>query len=307
MSIITNRYDGLLVSEAINSNPNGDKSRDNEPCCDSETGLGLIKPECIKRKIRDAVAFNEAGKQGYEIYVRRKTTYSGKQAETKCASPKMQEYEQLINGTFAGTAEACDLPALNMALRDAMCKRFFDVRTMGTTFFSTYTEDGLNGGIVGPLQVEMTESVDPVYIKRMSITRVVRAKEKDDKTNTEKKGVHIAKASVVAYGLYVTRFHITPSYAKDTKFSEDDLRVLMNALVHLYDDDCSAWRSGMYVRKLVLFKHESSYGSMPLEELYNTVHLNRKEGVITPRSINDYEFSIDESLLPKSIQIMQYV
>lgn len=48
------RATGLLVLEAVNSNPNGDPDRDGEPR-QRDNGRGEISPVSFKRKLRDLI------------------------------------------------------------------------------------------------------------------------------------------------------------------------------------------------------------------------------------------------------------
>ena len=54
MSVDFNRATGLLILEVVNSNPNGDPDRENDPR-QRPTGLGEISPVSVKRKIRDLI------------------------------------------------------------------------------------------------------------------------------------------------------------------------------------------------------------------------------------------------------------
>ena len=54
MSVDFNRATGLLILEVVNSNPNGDPDRENDPR-QRPNGLGEISPVSVKRKIRDLI------------------------------------------------------------------------------------------------------------------------------------------------------------------------------------------------------------------------------------------------------------
>ena len=59
METMIKRATGLLVIEAVNSNPNGDPDRDSDPRM-RPNGLGEISPVSVKRKIRDLVGEHDA-------------------------------------------------------------------------------------------------------------------------------------------------------------------------------------------------------------------------------------------------------
>ena len=54
-----NRGTGLLLIEAINSNPNGDPDRESDPRT-RQDGCGEISPVSFKRKLRDLVENKES-------------------------------------------------------------------------------------------------------------------------------------------------------------------------------------------------------------------------------------------------------
>ena len=54
MSVDFNRATGLLILEVVNSNPNGDPDRENDPR-QRPNGLGEISPVSVKRKVRDLI------------------------------------------------------------------------------------------------------------------------------------------------------------------------------------------------------------------------------------------------------------
>ena len=59
MTETINRGTGLLLIEAINSNPNGDPDRESDPRT-RQDGRGEISPVSFKRKLRDLVDAKDA-------------------------------------------------------------------------------------------------------------------------------------------------------------------------------------------------------------------------------------------------------
>ena len=59
MSNEIKRATGLLIIEAVNSNPNGDPDRESDPR-QRPNGQGEISPVSFKRKLRDLVAEHDA-------------------------------------------------------------------------------------------------------------------------------------------------------------------------------------------------------------------------------------------------------
>ena len=54
---IKNRYEFVMLFDVENGNPNGDPDAGNMPRTDPETSLGIVTDVCLKRKIRNFVAF----------------------------------------------------------------------------------------------------------------------------------------------------------------------------------------------------------------------------------------------------------
>ena len=83
---------------------------------------------------------------------------------------------------------------------------------------------------------------------------------------------------------------------KSTGFSEDDLQLLWQAILNMFENDHSAARGKMAVRELIVFKHASELGNAPSYKLFDAVHIARKDGVEIPRSYHDYAVTVEESL-----------
>ena len=57
----------------------------------------------------------------------------------------------------------------------------------------------------------------------------------------------------------------------------------------MFENDHSAARGKMAVRKLIIFKHDSELGCAPAHKLFDSVKVERREGVEVPRSFSDYK------------------
>ena len=107
---------------------------------------------------------------------------------------------------------------------------------------------------------------------------------------------------IVPYGLYVAEGYISANLArKVTGFSEDDLELLWDAILNMFEHDHSAARGKMAVRKLIIFKHDSELGNAPAYKLFETIKIKRNDGVKIARSFNDYTVSVDENSLPDGV------
>ena len=113
---------------------------------------------------------------------------------------------------------------------------------------------------------------------------------------------------IVPYALYRVDGYISANLArKVTGFSEDDLTLLWQSIINMFEYDRSAARGNMAVRELIVFKHASELGNAPAYKLFDTVSVKRKEGVVTARSYNDYEVEVAEEKLPEGISCTRMI
>lgn len=108
---------------------------------------------------------------------------------------------------------------------------------------------------------------------------------------------------VVPYGLYRCEGYVSANLAqKTTGFSEEDLELLWQAILNMFEDDHSAARGKMAVRELIIFRHQDRMGCAPAHKLFDLVKISRREpeGGF-PRSYSDYVVTVDEAALPQGV------
>ena len=125
MTALSQRHDFVLVFDVTNGNPNGDPDAGNLPRLDPETNHGLVSDVSLKRKIRNYVELAREGQTGHHIYVQEGAILNEKHRQAYVAlrpdDPKAAKDAKLNPKDDAEAA----------ALRDFMCRNFFDVRTFG--------------------------------------------------------------------------------------------------------------------------------------------------------------------------------
>ena len=282
---IRNRYDFVILFDVENGNPNGDPDAGNMPRFDPETGLGLVTDVCLKRKIRNYVEIVREGEPGYGIYIRDSVPLNRSDARA---------YEYL--GVTDVKKAKKDDPDLDRKIRDFMCRNFYDIRTFGAVM-TTFVKAALNCGQVrGPVQLGFARSVDPIVPQEVTITRVAITTEAD----AERKGTEMGRTYIVPYGLYRAEGFVSANLArKTTGFSEDDLALLWQAIIHMFDEDRSAARGKMAVRELIVFRHSGELGDAPAYKLFDAVQV--KKTVDVPRRYQDYEVTVDEASIPEGV------
>lgn len=114
------------------------------------------------------------------------------------------------------------------------------------------------------MQLSFARSVDPIVPQEVTITRVAITTEKD----AEGKGTEMGRKYIVPYGLYRAEGYISANLArKTTGFSQEDLELLWEAILNLFENDHSAARGKMAVRDLIIFRHDCELGQRPLPQI----------------------------------------
>ena len=283
---IKNRYDFVILFDVENGNPNGDPDAGNMPRVDPETGNGLVTDVCMKRKIRNYVQTlkeDALDADRYCIYVKEGVPLNRNDAQALTSLGIDEDLK---------AAKKND-PDLDRKLRDYMCQHYFDIRTFGAVM-TTFVKGALNCGQVrGPVQLSFARSVDPIVPQEVTITRVAITTEAD----AEKKGTEMGRKHIVPYALYRAEGYVSANLArKTTGFSEDDLQLLWQAILNMFENDHSAARGKMAVRELSVFKHDSELGNAPAYKLFDAVQVQRNPEVDVPRSYRDYTVTVADQL-----------
>ena len=298
--VIKNRYEFVVYFDVMNGNPNGDPDAGNMPRVDPETGLGIVTDVCLKRKIRNYIETVKEDAAGYRIYIKKDVPLNRSDNEA---------FQKLGIEDAAGDKELKKKikelkkdENVDAVVRDYMCSEFFDIRTFGAVV-TTAVKGALNCGQVrGPVQLSFARSVDPIVAQEVAITRVAITTEAD----AENKSNEMGSKYIVPYGLYRCEGYISANLArKTTGFSEEDLNLLWDAIVNMFEYDRSSLRGQMAVRKLIIFKHDTELGCAPAHKLFDLVHAEKKDDVEFPRSISDYSITIDETRIPNGITVEQ--
>lgn len=282
-----NKVDFLCYVKARNCNPNGDLDDGNRPKQDIDTGLGLMTDVCIKRRIRDAVHLLKEGQTGYDLYI--KDDHIA--LETKVAgSVSDLDPEKLME---------LSAPERDKKIKDRLCEQYFDIRTFGAAVTYLANKRYCDGQLNGAVQVSFAESLYPINPVKVTLTRVDVSTEADLK----KKDREIGTKWIVPYGVYKFEGHVSANVAEKNGFSDEDLEVLIQALLKMYDFGYSSSKTGMEVSKLIVFRHGSKYGDCSFRTLREAVREELSEDVPGRK---DVKISVDRSRLPESVVVEEY-
>ena len=318
---ITNRYEILFLFDCENGNPNGDPDAGNAPRLDPQDMHGLVSDVAIKRRIRNYVQLARGNQMPNAIFVEHATNLN---------RPIAKAHEE-ANGKLPDDKKGATKDQVAKA-KAWMCENFFDVRAFGAVMST-----GANAGQVrGPVQVAFSRSNDPILPLDLSITRMAvadnvkgvntsaeyaawEADQPEDKLRT------MGRKSLIPYGLFVGKMFISAHLAQQTKFSQDDLQLLIEALQNMYEHDRSASKGLMTVRQpIYVFKHigtdtdaeqkrrQAMLGCCPAQVLFEeviTIDKDKtsmeKDNVNVPRRFGHYNISIDESKIPSGVELLR--
>jgi CRISPR-associated protein Csd2 len=288
MTIISNRYEFVLLFDIKNGNPNGDPDASNMPRLDPETNQGLVTDVCLKRKIRNFVELTQADKPGYAIYMQEKAVLNNLNKLAYDAQNLKPEAKKLPKEVDKAKA-----------LTQFMCHYFFDVRAFGAVMSTEVN----TGTVRGPIQIAFARSIEPVFPQEISITRMSVTNEKDiDKERT------MGRKHIIPYGLYRAHGFISASLAEKTNFTEQDLEIFWESLSKMFEHDHSAARGEMATQKLIIFKHADKLGNAPSHKLFELIQIERATHADLPaRSFSDYLLTIKQTDLPPGIELIEKV
>ena len=304
---IKNRYEFMYYVSCTNCNPNGDPDMGNTPRVDPQTMQGFISDVATKRRIRNYVEFAHSGEEGMEIIIKQSTNINRHIARAKRESG----FEDCAKGkeaVYAGRRKACEL--------------FYDVRTFGAVMST-----GPNAGQVrGPVQITFGKSLDPILPMDISITRMAVA----DKIENGKMEAYLenealasedelrtmGRKQLIPFGLYEVRGFISANLASETGFDENDLKILFEAILNMYEHDRSSSKGEMsVVSPLIIFKHigtdsdlkqreqQAKLGCAPAHRLFELISVAKKENVVYPRKYQDYDAVIRLNGVPAGVDI----
>ena len=305
---IDNRYEFMFYIQCVNGNPNGDPDMGNSPRVDSQDMHGYMTDGAIKRRIRNYIQSAYPEDNGMAIIMQNATNINKFIARAKS-----------LAGIEMG---AKDKDSLYKSRRKA-CELFYDVRTFGGVLST-----GPNAGQVrGPVQITFAKSVDPILPLDISITRMCSADkvsdnasfedyENDEKKKDEDKLRTMGRKQFIPYGLYEARGFISANLAMETGFDDNDLKILFEAILNMYEHDRSASKGQMsVVTPLIIFKHvgtdsdpnqrkrQCKLGCAPAHKLFELVSVSRKPEIEFARNYTDYDFNISMDRVPKGVEV----
>ena len=204
---------------------------------------------------------------------------------------------------------------------------------------------GANAGQVrGPVQIAFARSLDPILPLDVSITRMAIAGfdqkkhgvkdsptmsskelEELEKQAPEDKLRTMGRKSLIPYGLFLGKAFISAHLAEQTGFDKDDLKLLFEAVLNMYEHDRSASKGVMTVQQpIYVFKHvgtdsnekqrqtQAMLGCAPAQTLFEElVEVKKKESdgdghkIDAPRRFDHYDVTVSEDKVPVGVELLR--
>ncbi len=138
------------------------------------------------------------------------------------------------------------------------------------------------------------------------------AEQPEDKLRT------MGRKSLIPYGLFEGRGFISAHLAQQTGFSDEDLELLWESILNMYEHDRSSSKGFMATRKLIVFKHvgtdgngeqrkrQAMLGCAPAHELFGLVKVEKvSENGKPPRVFDDYRVTVDRERIPDGVELIE--
>lgn len=246
--MLENKIDFMVTIEVREANANGDPLSGNMPRTDSK-GHGLISDVAIKRKIR-----NRMQDLGYPTFVQ--------------AGDRIEDEFRSLEKRFSNQFNAKDS---DEDIEEQANKLWLDVRSFGQVF--TYLKKSI--GVRGPVSINMAKSLEPIVISSLQITRSTNGMEA--KNESGRSSDTMGMKYFVDYGVYLLKGSINPNFAEKTGFSTEDVEVIKQALVSLFENDASSARpeGSMRVREVFWFTHSNKLGNISSARVFDLFEFDK--------------------------------
>lgn len=246
--MLENKIDFMVTIEVREANANGDPLSGNMPRTDAK-GHGLISDVAIKRKIR-----NRMQDFGHPTFVQ--------------AGDRIEDEFRSLEKRFSNQFNAKDP---DEDIEEQANKLWLDVRSFGQVF--TYLKKSI--GVRGPVSINMAKSLEPIVISSLQITRSTNGMEA--KNESGRSSDTMGMKYFVDYGVYLLKGSINPNFAEKTGFSTEDVEVIKQALVSLFENDASSARpeGSMRVREVFWFTHSNKLGNISSARVFDLFEFDK--------------------------------
>lgn len=285
MSVLKGKIDFTLFVSVENANPNGDPLNGNRPRTTLD-GYGEISDVCIKRKIR-----NRLQDMGEKIFVQSDDRSDDNYTSLKDRADGCVELKAQLDNKKEANREKCAAIA---------CKEWYDVRAFGQVF--AFKGIPVSFGVRGPVSIHQAQSLEPVDVISMQITKSVNSEAGKESKASDTMGTKHR----VGHAVYKIMGSVNVQLAEKTGFSQEDAEALKEALKTLFENDASSARpeGSMEVRRLYWWQHTDKTpvaSSGRIQRAFNVVPNKDR-----PAKFEDYdiEWHLDDCVEPEIIDFV---
>ncbi|ACL70273.1 type I-B CRISPR-associated protein Cas7/Csh2 [Halothermothrix orenii] len=254
---VPNNSEILFLYDAKRSNPNGDMDNENKPRMDWDTGTNLVSDVRLKRYIRD-----------YLQKVKGKNLFVSEEAEKA-----ENRVHQILGRKPSSNKPVTDEELTKIA--EECCDVIYFGAVLGTS--------GGNTHLTGPVQFNWGYSLNKVELQESKTI-----------TSSFSSGEGVGKDYRVKYSFIAFSGGINGLAAKDTKLTENDVKLLDEAIIKSIPLNRTRSKIGQTPR--LYLRVEMNDNETALNDLREYISLDynvREEDV---RDINNIELVIDELL-----------
>ncbi len=254
---VKRRSELLFLYDIRDANPNGDPLDENKPRIDEETGINIVTDVRLKRTIRDYLM----NYKGQGIFVKEIIDDAGKIQDAKLrAKDFLKDVADLDNKGFNEQKEI---------IKEKIVNTCIDVRLFGATIplDLSVKEKGKSKNVTGsitltgPVQFKMGRSLHKVELKHIKGTGAFASKAgATQKTFREE--------DILPYSLICFYGIINENAAKDTKLTDNDINLLLDAIWNGTKNLISRSKAGQMSRLLLKVNYrEDNYHIGDLDKL----------------------------------------
>ena len=273
---VKNRMVMMFLIEVINGNLNGDPDQNGEPRQDEFNDLGIVSASKLPRMIKDTAKIIDPS---INLFVEPKCFLNDKLEKVK--SP------------------------------EEMLKIYWDCRATGFVGSTGSKKGQSKYAIQGPIHIPVFNSIHPIRIVNMGISRCCQTEKSTDKVDKktkepiERSEDHgtFGDYNYVPYGVYCGHVYFSPEHAKRTGFDEDDMKLFLKSMAMMFELDQSYMRGTVNLRKLWIFNYPTPLGgAMSPQQLFSSTQVKVKDGVDCEELSSWDQIEINESKIDSSIK-----
>ncbi|OJG20437.1 CRISPR-associated protein cas7/csd2, subtype I-c/dvulg [Enterococcus columbae DSM 7374 = ATCC 51263] len=232
-------------------------------------GYGLISDVAIKRKIR-----NRMQDMGYPIFVQ--------------SRDRIEDDVKSLQARFEKEFNSKDT---DETITKGSNEKWLDVRSFGQVI--TFLKKSI--GIRGPISISIAKSLLPITSTTMQITRSTNGMEA--KNDSGRSSDTMGTKHFVDHAVYVIYGSVNAYFAEKTGFSDEDLAVVKECLLTLFENDASSARpeGSMAIRDVFWFTHGSKLGTVSSAKIRDLLQWQEPQVEVNRLvSYSDYHIQLDQ-------------